>query len=35
MEPVRVGKEQMEKCVARFGSLTGSDLAFLDQRMPG
>ena len=25
----------MEKCVARFGSLSGSDLAFLDQRMPG
>ena len=35
MEPVRVTKEQMEKCVARFGGLSGSDLAFLDQRMPG
>lgn len=35
MELVRVTTEQMEKCVARFGSLSGSDLAFLDQRIPG
>ena len=35
MEPVTVSTEQMQHRVARFAALTGSDLAFLDQRMPG
>ena len=34
MDTVRVTKEEMNQRVARFGSLSGSDLAFLDQRMP-
>jgi mannose-6-phosphate isomerase-like protein (cupin superfamily) len=35
MEAVSISQADMERCVARFGSLKGSDLAFLDQRMPG
>lgn len=35
MNAVSISQADMERCVARFGSLSGSDLAFLDQRMPG
>lgn len=35
MDPRNVSVAEMERCVARFGSLRGSDEAYVDSRLPG